>query len=111
MALTDEQMILGMLCSGLVAHSGQHVDKEDFVKDMRRLAGVIINQDESWTRVSRRVPNATPEAPWDGVVWTGGPKFVTGWFDGTVWRKNNASGNDITAAVTHWRNLQPPDSQ
>lgn len=111
MPLTDKQLILTHLVAAQVAHSGVFEDKADFVRESRKLAQEILDQEENWVAKSRRVPVATPAEPWDGVVWTGGPKFVIGWFDGTTWRKNNVSGNDITASVTHWRNLQPPDSQ
>lgn len=110
MPLTDKQLVLVYLVAAQVEHSGMFQDHDDYVKDARRLANVILDQDENWIIKARRVPAATPEVPWDGVVWTGGPKFVIGWFDGTTWRRNNSGGVDITAAVTHWRNLQPPDT-
>lgn len=76
------------------------------MRDLRLLTREILDQDESPVDVAKP-PTATAEVPFEGFGFVG-QKWVPIWFDGTTWRRNNGSGTDVTATITHFRILSPP---
>lgn len=104
--MTARQEILTRLVAARVAASGFHADQRDFVRELRVLTREILDQDESPVEVTKP-PTATQDQPYEGFGFVG-QKWVPIWFDGTTWRRNNATGADVTSTVTHFRTLSPP---
>lgn len=106
--MTPIQEILTHLVAARISHSGVFpADPAAFVKEARVLAREIRDQDEAPAAIGADLPTATAQSPWDGYGYVGA-KWVPVWFDGTTWRRNNSTGADVTATITHWRILSAP---
>lgn len=105
--MNDRKQILLSIVASRVVAEGLPIDASLFVDECRPLARQILDRDESPVLVSEELPQATPETPWEGYGWVSN-KWVQVWFDGTIWRRNSVSGNDISGSVTYWRSLRPP---
>lgn len=106
--MTDRKQILLDIVAARVAKDGLPVgNPADFVDECMRIAREIMDRDEAPILVTDGNPTATTQAPWEGFGWVNA-KWVSVWFDGTTWRRNNSTGADVTATITYWRTLQAP---
>lgn len=105
--MNDRKEILLAIVAARVRAEGMPDNVRSFVDECRPLAREILDRDEAPILVSDEKPTATTQAPWEGYGWVNA-KWVSVWFDGAVWRRNNSSGADVTATITYWRTLQAP---
>lgn len=105
--MIDRKECLLAIVVARVRAQGMPSNTKDFVDECRPLAREILDRDEAPILVSDESPTATTQAPWEGYGWIGA-KWVPVWFDGSVWRRNNSGGADVTSTITYWRTLQAP---
>lgn len=105
--MTDRKLILTELIAARLRAEGLPTRPGQFVDELRPLAREILDRDEAPVMVSDERPTASPQSPWEGFGWMSG-KWVAVWYDGTTWRRNNSTGNDVTLTITYWRQLQAP---
>lgn len=105
--MTDRKECLIAIVAARVWAQGLPSNPRDFVDECRPLAREILDRDEAPVLAADDKPAATPQAPWEGYGWVGA-KWVPVWFDGTMWRRNNSSGADVTSTITYWRTLHAP---